>query len=131
MWCVPCISLSVFWIISKLFFDTLYLPSVFSQLYSVYLSSVLTCKHYSCCVYTIKTMQVMYARQVDQRSAVFQKAIEVGDAYVLRTKVSPARAMQSSWTYCIYITINCLLTQVLLMRALLQKKNMVISVSDS
>ena len=29
----------------------------------------------------------MYARQVDQRSAVFQKAVEVGDAYVLRTKV--------------------------------------------
>ena len=65
-------------------------------------------------------MQVMYARQVDQKSAVFQKAIEVGDAYVLRTKVSPARAMQSSWTYC--ITINCLLTQVLLMRALLYTK---------
>ena len=36
----------------------------------------------------INSLQVMYARKVDQRSAVFQKAIEVGDAYVLRTKVS-------------------------------------------
>ena len=30
---------------------------------------------------------MLYARQVDQRSAVFQKAVEVGDAYVLKTKV--------------------------------------------
>ena len=29
----------------------------------------------------------MYARQVDQRSAIFQKALEVGEAYQLRTKV--------------------------------------------
>lgn len=29
----------------------------------------------------------MYARQIDQKSAVFQKAIEVGDAYMLRSKV--------------------------------------------
>ena len=32
-------------------------------------------------------VQVMYARQVDQRSAIFQKAMEVGEAYQLRTKV--------------------------------------------
>ena len=31
--------------------------------------------------------QVMYAREVDERGTVFQKAFEVGDAYVLRTKV--------------------------------------------
>lgn len=29
----------------------------------------------------------MYARNVDHRSAVFQKALEVGEAYQLRTKV--------------------------------------------
>ena len=29
----------------------------------------------------------MYARHIDQRGTVFEKAIEVGDAYVLRTKV--------------------------------------------
>ena len=33
------------------------------------------------------SLQVMYARQVDQRSAIFQKALEVGEAYQLRTKV--------------------------------------------
>lgn len=50
--------------------------------------------------------KVMYAREVDERSAVFQKAVEVGDAYVLRTKV-------------------------LLMRALLQNNNIVVShISD-
>lgn len=32
-------------------------------------------------------IQVMYARHVDQRSAIFQKALEVGEAYQLRTKV--------------------------------------------
>ena len=30
----------------------------------------------------------MYARQVDQRSAIFQKALQVGEAYQLRTKVT-------------------------------------------
>ena len=29
----------------------------------------------------------MYARNLDLRSAIFQKAIEVGEAYQLRTKV--------------------------------------------
>ena len=116
--CAICISLSVFWIISKLFFDILFIYLLYSA--ELCLSFFCTNKHHSCCVYTIKTMQVMYARQVDQRSAVFQKAIEVGVFYVLRTKVSPARAMQSSWTYC--STINCLLTQVLLIRALLYTK---------
>lgn len=29
----------------------------------------------------------MYARNVDHRSAVFQKVLEVGEAYQLRTKV--------------------------------------------
>ena len=33
------------------------------------------------------TKQVMYARQIDQKSAVFEKALEVGDAYMLRSKV--------------------------------------------
>ena len=33
------------------------------------------------------SLEVMYARQVDQRSAIFQKALEVGEAYQLRTKV--------------------------------------------
>lgn len=32
-------------------------------------------------------VQVMYARHVDQRSAIFQKVLEVGEAYQLRTKV--------------------------------------------
>ena len=32
----------------------------------------------------------MYARNVDQRSAIFQKALEVGEAYQLRTKVGDA-----------------------------------------
>ena len=31
--------------------------------------------------------QVMYARHVDQRSAVFRKALEFGERYQLRTKV--------------------------------------------
>ena len=31
--------------------------------------------------------QIMYARNVDQRSAVFQKVLEFGEAYQLRTKV--------------------------------------------
>ena len=30
----------------------------------------------------------MYARNLDLRSTVFQKAIEVGEAYQLRTKVN-------------------------------------------
>ncbi len=33
------------------------------------------------------TLQIMYARNVDHRSAVFQKVLEVGEAYQLRTKV--------------------------------------------
>ena len=41
-----------------------------------------------CCqVLPCLSLQVMYARQVDQRSAIFQKALEVGEAYQLRTKV--------------------------------------------
>ena len=41
-----------------------------------------------CCqVLLCLSLQVMYARQVDQRSAIFQKALEVGEAYQLRTKV--------------------------------------------
>ena len=41
-----------------------------------------------CCqVLFCLSLQVMYARQVDQRSAIFQKALEVGEAYQLRTKV--------------------------------------------
>ena len=38
--------------------------------------------HYKFCL-----LQIMYARNIDQRSAVFQKALEVGEAYHLRTKV--------------------------------------------
>ena len=38
-------------------------------------------------LYTL-CVQVMYARHVDQRSAVFQKVLEVGEAYQLRTKVN-------------------------------------------
>jgi hypothetical protein len=33
-------------------------------------------------------VQVMYASHVDQRSAIFQKVLEVGEAYQLRTKVN-------------------------------------------
>ena len=36
------------------------------------------------CIFSLK---VMYARQVDQRSAIFHKALEVGEAYQLRTQV--------------------------------------------
>jgi COP9 signalosome complex subunit 1 len=37
--------------------------------------------------------KVMYARQVDQRSAIFQKALEVGEAYQLRTKALLIRSL--------------------------------------
>ncbi|XP_003383480.1 PREDICTED: COP9 signalosome complex subunit 1-like [Amphimedon queenslandica] len=37
--------------------------------------------------------KVMHSRHIDQRQAMFQKAIEVGDAYVLRTKVLLMRAL--------------------------------------
>ena len=40
-----------------------------------------------CDIRVFSAVQVMYARQVDQRSAIFQKALEVGEAYQLRTKV--------------------------------------------
>lgn len=52
---------------------------------SIHLVFAILLFHITCTINVI--LQVMYARQVDQRSAVFQKAIEVGDAYVLRTKV--------------------------------------------
>ena len=72
----------------------------------------------------------MYARQVDQRSAIFQKALEVGEAYQLRTKVGFCIDI------CTYMYIvsccNCLVScnpQALLMRSLMQKKGMTVSVS--
>lgn len=37
--------------------------------------------------------KVMYARQVDQRSAIFQKVLEVGEAYQLRTKALLVRSL--------------------------------------
>ena len=36
--------------------------------------------------------QVLYARDVDQRSTTFEKAIEMGKEYKKRTKVGAARA---------------------------------------
>jgi hypothetical protein len=38
-------------------------------------------------------VQVMYASHVDQRSAIFQKVLEVGEAYQLRTKALLIRSL--------------------------------------
>lgn len=45
----------------------------------------------------------MYARQVDQRSAVFQKAVEVGDAYILKTKVDESSLLIPAMWMCMSI----------------------------
>ena len=45
--------------------------------------------------------KVMYARQVDQRSAIFQKALEVGEAYQLRTKALLIRSLLQKHNICV------------------------------
>ncbi len=58
----------------------------------------------------------MYARQVDQRSAIFQKALEVGEAYQLRTQVQYQITLVRHFAYslgqffiytCVYIMHAC------------------------
>ena len=43
----------------------------------------------------------MYARQVDHRSAIFQKAMEVGEAYQLRTKALLTRSLLQKHNICV------------------------------
>jgi hypothetical protein len=49
--------------------------------------------------------KIMYARQIDQRGAVFKKAIEIGDAYVLRTKVT---SFDTSYGRITSIKLGCI-----------------------
>lgn len=43
----------------------------------------------------------MYARQVDHRSAIFQKAMEVGEAYQLRTRALLTRSLLQKHNICV------------------------------
>ena len=57
---------------------------LFSWCY-VLINQILICLCVCVCV-----VQIMYARNVNQRSAVFQKALEFGETYQLKTKVCRA-----------------------------------------
>ncbi|XP_064407126.1 COP9 signalosome complex subunit 1-like [Halichondria panicea] len=45
--------------------------------------------------------KIMYARNVDHRSAVFQKVLEVGEAYQLRTKALLIRSLLQKHNICV------------------------------
>ncbi len=49
------------------------------------------------------TMQILYAKDIDQRSATFEKSIEMGKEYQKRTKAVILRSLIMKYNICVKV----------------------------